>query len=36
LLDSFFFEIAFYVFVFNCGNLKPLHTNKFYGGLKSI
>ena len=30
LLDScFFLEIAFYVFVFNCGNLKPLHTNKF-------
>ena len=28
LLDSFFFEIAFYVFVFNCGNWKPLHTNK--------
>ena len=30
LLDSgFFFEIAFYVFVLNCGNWKPLHTNKF-------
>ena len=27
LLDSFFFEIAFYIFVFNCGNLKPLHTS---------
>ena len=30
------FEIAFYVFVFNCGILNPLHTNKFYGGLKFI
>ena len=36
LLDSFFFLIAFYVFVFNCGILNPLHTNKFYGGLKFI
>ena len=30
LLDScFFLEIAFYVFVLNCGNWKPLHTTKF-------
>ena len=30
LLDScFFLEIAFYVFVLNCGNWKPIHTNKF-------
>ena len=36
LLDSFFFEIAFYVFVFNCGILNPLHRNKFYGSFKSI
>jgi hypothetical protein len=34
LLDSCFLEIAFYVFVFNCGNLKPIHTNKFDGGPK--
>ena len=24
------------VFVLNCGNSKPLHTNKFDGGFKSI
>ena len=37
LLDSCcFLEIAFYVFVLNCGNWKPIYTNKFDGGLNFI
>ena len=37
LLVSFFcLEIAFYIIVLNCGNWKPLHTNKFDGGFKFI
>ena len=29
MLDSCFFGNFVYVFVLNCGNLKPIHTNKF-------
>ena len=36
LLDSFFFEIEFYVIILNCGIENPIHTNKFDGGFTFI